>query len=467
MSRKRTDNSVTDSTSTDPARMSASGADLPRRRTTPRAGQTSSIMQGLLLTAVFYLIARRIPSATEFVQRYFCGHPVEYVATGLFMIGLVILWKKFRALKTERTALAALQELADALEARRPESAAAGTDAVRSELEHWVANSSLQTTRTILFRRVEDALHYVRSRADGSLEDHLRYLADLGTDRLHQSFALLRTISWAIPILGFLGTVMGITIAIANVTPEQLDSSLPEVTAGLAVAFDTTAQALAMSMLLVFGSFLVERGEQSILNDVEQFGIDYLLTWFHQLAQPAAQLSPQAAISDWTLSLLQQQTQSWGQHLQSLQSGWSSALAAQTAQLHAALDQETQTTLQLHRASLDDARDAYASMLEHSTQQLSRQLQESMDTFASHVSLWQDALKTSSLESARQAEELHRLGRTLLQLTESEERLSQLQQQLHDNLQSLQIVDTLEQTVSSLNAAVHVLTAKTHVRAVA
>ena len=72
-------------------------------------------------------------------------------------------------------------------------------------------------------------------------------------------------------------------MAIANVTPEQLDSSLPEVTAGLAVAFDTTAQALTMSMLLVFATFLVERGEQSILNDVEQFGIDSLVPFVGEL----------------------------------------------------------------------------------------------------------------------------------------------------------------------------------------
>ncbi|MEI2659369.1 MAG: MotA/TolQ/ExbB proton channel family protein [Bifidobacterium adolescentis] len=52
---------------------------------------------------------------------------------------------------------------------------------------------------------------------------------------------LIRTITWAVPILGFLGTVIGITMAIANITPDQLESSLGEVTAGLAVAFDTTA----------------------------------------------------------------------------------------------------------------------------------------------------------------------------------------------------------------------------------
>ena len=67
-------------------------------------------------------------------------------------------------------------------------------------------------------------------------------LADQAAERLHESYSLVRTITWAVPILGFLGTVVGITMAIANVTPEQLDTSLGEVTDGLAVAFDTTAR---------------------------------------------------------------------------------------------------------------------------------------------------------------------------------------------------------------------------------
>ncbi|MEZ6065507.1 MAG: MotA/TolQ/ExbB proton channel family protein [Planctomycetaceae bacterium] len=89
-------------------------------------------------------------------------------------------------------------------------------------------------------------------------------------DRTHDSYSLLQTITWAVPIVGFLGTVMGITLAIANVTPEQLDTSLPEVTGGLAVAFDTTAVALSESILLVFGYFYVKRSELRLLGDIEE-----------------------------------------------------------------------------------------------------------------------------------------------------------------------------------------------------
>jgi biopolymer transport protein ExbB/TolQ len=226
--------------------------------------------------------------------------------------------------------------------------------------------------------------------------------------------------------MGFLGTVVGITMAIANVTPEQLDSSLPEVTAGLAVAFDTTAQALGMSMILVFGTFLIERGEQNNLNEIEQFGIDQLVPSL-TTETAAAQATGIPALTDWTAQMLTQQTEFWNRHLMSLQTDWAQSLTQQTDTLAQALNQETQQTLQVHRESIDVSRDQYAASLQQSTHAFTQ----------------------------------------LIQMTESEERLAQLQEQLNKNLQTLQIVATLEQTVNSLNAAVNVLTAKTALRVAA
>ena len=71
----------------------------------------------------------------------------------------------------------------------------------------------------------------------------LRSLADQDSLTLEGSNALVRFITWAIPILGFLGTVLGITGAISGVTPEVLEKSLSTVTDGLSLAFDTTAVA--------------------------------------------------------------------------------------------------------------------------------------------------------------------------------------------------------------------------------
>ena len=61
--------------------------------------------------------------------------------------------------------------------------------------------------------------------------------------------------------MGFLGTVIGITVAIANLSPSQMEN-ITDVVAGLGTAFDTTATALGLSMVLMFSHFLVDRQEQ-------------------------------------------------------------------------------------------------------------------------------------------------------------------------------------------------------------
>ena len=434
-----------------------------------RSATVLGMLLGLAATVVFYLVApfaaKPFDGAPEFVQRYFCGHPLEYITSAMFFVGMGILWTKLRLLPVERRALQSLQDVAVQ---RGWATGSANISQVVSSLKDWQkkARDNGQSTTTMM-QRLHDVLHYVGNREDGSgLEDHLRYLADLASDRLLQSYSLIRTVTWAVPIMGFLGTVVGITMAIANVTPEQLDSSLPEVTAGLAVAFDTTAQALGMSMILVFTTFLVERGEQSVLNDIEQLGIDHLVP---SLTSDSSnhQSTGLPAISDWTSQMLAQQTEFWNRHLSSLQSGWANALNQQTESLAEGLNHETQQTLQLHRDTVDQTRDHYASSLQHSTQAFTDQMQQTLRIFVDRVDAWQNAMQTTSLSAAGQTEELHRLGRTLLKMSESEERLVHLQDQLNQNLQTLQVVETLEQTVNSLNAAVSLLSAKATLRAVA
>lgn len=434
-----------------------------------RSSTVAGMLLGLGVTVVFYIVApwaaKPFPGGPEFVQRYFCGHPLEYITSGMFFVGMGILWAKLKSLPVERRALRSLLELAQ--EGSWSTGGSASAEVVTG-LRVWQKKSRTnKLAATTVGQRLNDVLHYVGNRPDGSgLEDHLRYLADLASDRLLQSYSLIRTVTWAVPIMGFLGTVVGITMAIANVTPEQLDSSLPEVTSGLAVAFDTTAQALGMSMLLVFGTFLVERGEQNILNEIEQLGIDHLVP---SLTTESAshQTMGIPALSDWTSQMLAQQTEFWNRHLMSLQSGWAESLTQQTDSLAQALGQETHQTLQVHRESVEFSRDLYAKSLQQSTQTFTEQMQSTLLSFVERVDAWQSAMKETTLSSAGQAEELHRLGRTLLQMTESEERLIHLQDQLNKNLQTLQVVETLEQTVNSLNAAVNVLTAKTALRAVA
>ena len=217
--------------------------------------------------------------------------------------------------------------------------------------------------QTVLLRRISDVCRYVKGRrsADG-LEEQLKYLADQSYDRAHESFGLVRTINWAVPIIGFLGTVVGITLAIANVTPDQLDTSLNAVTGGLAVAFDTTALSLSLTLVLVFFYFVVERSEQQILSRVEDFGSRRLACLFPVSSGGSngtlADAQHQAArqLLEKTEAVITWQTELWKDSLESLRTRWTETLADQQGQLSDSLQEGMAQTLADHSQQLAELR---------------------------------------------------------------------------------------------------------------
>jgi hypothetical protein len=94
---------------------------------------------------------------------------------------------------------------------------------------------------------------------------------------MEQSYSLPRAFVWAIPLMGFIGTVVGISAAVAGFSSflrqaeeiEQIKTGIGAVTTGLAVAFDTTLLALALSVLVMLPLVLLERVEGRLLLALE------------------------------------------------------------------------------------------------------------------------------------------------------------------------------------------------------
>ena len=95
--------------------------------------------------------------------------------------------------------------------------------------------------------------------------------------RYEESYLLPRYISWAVPILGFIGTVLGISLAADGIRRiigsdaglSGLSSDLSGAIAPLGIAFDTTLIALSLSVLLTLFLSLVQRDEERILAEIE------------------------------------------------------------------------------------------------------------------------------------------------------------------------------------------------------
>lgn len=104
---------------------------------------------------------------------------------------------------------------------------------------------------------------------DGFVEMMWRKSADF--------YVVPRYLNWAIPILGFIGTVLGISLAadgIQNIIGSgrglsDLSGELGEAIAPLGIAFDTTLIALSLSVVLTFLQIGLQRREDNVLGDFE------------------------------------------------------------------------------------------------------------------------------------------------------------------------------------------------------
>src|SRR5690606_17318173 len=68
-----------------------------------------------------------------------------------------------------------------------------------------------------LVERLRAAIDYVKRKDSAeTLEKHLRHLENVDLDRMSGGYSFVRVLIWAIPTLGFLGTVIGIAAAIGH-----------------------------------------------------------------------------------------------------------------------------------------------------------------------------------------------------------------------------------------------------------
>ena len=104
--------------------------------------------------------------------------------------------------------------------------------------------------------------------------------ADIYLHEIDLKYNLLRYMMWLIPSLGFIGTVVGISLALAYAgQPGRIEDPLllTNVTQKLAVAFNTTLLALILSAVLVYLSGMVQTREERSLNRTSQYCLDNLV----------------------------------------------------------------------------------------------------------------------------------------------------------------------------------------------
>jgi len=118
-----------------------------------------------------------------------------------------------------------------------------------------------------------------RFQATSSVQDAanaVRERAELAGDELDSSLGLVRYIAWAIPAIGFIGTVRGIGEAL-NYAEEAIKGDISSVTTGLGLAFNSTFVGLTLCIILMFFLHLVQGRQEAFVIETQTFCRDKLI----------------------------------------------------------------------------------------------------------------------------------------------------------------------------------------------
>jgi len=103
-----------------------------------------------------------------------------------------------------------------------------------------------------------------------------RAVCDSEGERLESELSIIRYIAWAIPSVGFIGTVRGIGDALGQ-AHRAVEGDITGVTASLGVAFNSTFIALVISIVLMFFIHHLQLMQERLVLDSERYADQWMV----------------------------------------------------------------------------------------------------------------------------------------------------------------------------------------------
>ena len=218
-------------------------------------GYTLSLIIALLLTVGFYtaviLVQQKWPQTQWFAAMFLERGPCPYPNMFLFFWALTLLLLKWRKL--------VFQQRAFSLSIMPQEPEFVLTPATAREVRDRMCLLVDNPHNFVLFNRIDLALanlHNIGHTAD--VAAILRVQAENDEAQIASSYGVIQGFMWCIPVLGFIGTVLGLSQALGAFTDTlqaggdlaAIRASLKSVTGGLATGFETTLVALVCAFTL-------------------------------------------------------------------------------------------------------------------------------------------------------------------------------------------------------------------------
>ena len=95
-------------------------------------------------------------------------------------------------------------------------------------------------------------------------------VCELEFDRLDAELSMVRYVAWAIPAIGFVGTVRGIGESLQQ-AHKAVEGDVSGVVAGLGTSFNSTLVALALSILVMFMLHQIQLRQERVVLDTEDY----------------------------------------------------------------------------------------------------------------------------------------------------------------------------------------------------
>lgn len=139
----------------------------------------------------------------------------------------------------------------------------------------------------IVYSRILTAISNLKNLGRVSdVDDILNSLADRDESAHETSFGLINGFLWAIPVLGFIGTVLGLSQSIADFSGvlgkdsqiADIVEKLKGVTSGLSTAFETTLLALVLALFIQLWMTAQKIAEERFLDDCNDYCLKQIVS---------------------------------------------------------------------------------------------------------------------------------------------------------------------------------------------
>ena len=251
-------------------------------------GMVLSGLIGVGATLLFYAVMFPLHQF-KWTELFWDRGWVPYVTVLLTFWSFSILFLKWRKLQLQRRAM-----LLDVLPMELSEEIT--FDTLDRFLDH-IAKLPADGQSFLINRVVRGIEHFRVRKSTSETVTMLGSQSDIDANNVLGSYTLVKVFIWALPIMGFIGTVIGVSTAIAGLAGSLENASdvsaikgaLNNVFAGLGTAFDTTLLALVLSLMVKVPCSALQKSEEDLVTWVDEYCNENLLKRLNDRREGGAQ----------------------------------------------------------------------------------------------------------------------------------------------------------------------------------